>query len=140
MIPTTPTTTNAFALIKHDHDTIERLFREIQGADGSEKSALIDALIDELTLHMRAMGEVVYPSLRGDEHLHEALVASEVEHGVIVQLTDELHRTARSDERIDGELRVLRELVQMHMQIEQREILPRATSLFQGEAADRLGM
>ena len=132
-------TTNAFQIIKHDHQNVDRLFHEIGEADGSEKSALLDALVEELTLHMRAEEEVLYPHLASDEHLHALIVESGVEHSVIVKLTEELHRTARSDELVDAQLAVLKELVQRHVHTEETQVLPRAGLLLHRDVAERLG-
>jgi hemerythrin superfamily protein len=134
------TANNVFQIIKHDHQNIDRLFHEVSEAMGSEKAALVEALLEEISLHMKAEELSLYRALKDDAELQETLAASEADHAHVAQLSDEICELPRGDEdTIDRKLAELQQVIQAHVQVEEHSTLPRAGQLIDRERAEQLG-
>src|SRR4029453_11737511 len=121
--------TDAIVLLKEDHKRVRKLFREFQqaGEDArAKKGAIVDKIIEELTVHTYLENEVMYPAVRKAlPDLEEDVLESYEEHHVADVLVMELSTMKPTDERFDAKTTVLIENVQHHMDEEEQDWFPK---------------
>ena len=54
---------NAIALLKADHKTVEGLFQQAEGAEGTEKVSVFEKIKIELEAHAYVEETIFYPAL-----------------------------------------------------------------------------
>ena len=125
----TKTTVDAIDMLKHDHDRVERAFREFEKMDRQDAEAcrrLIRLACEELKMHSVLEEEVFYPALReaiGDEDM---LNEAAVEHETAGMLIDQLDNMGIDDPNYFATFTVLGEYVRHHVKEEQGEMFPAA--------------
>lgn len=131
MVADTPT--DAIALLKADHRTVEELFAKFESAsrDG-RKRRLAEQICDELKIHTMIEEEIFYPALDGkieEDMLKEAYV----EHDGAKLLINDIMAGGPDDEFYDAKVKVLSEEIKHHVQEEEQ----RAEGMFaQARKAD----
>ena len=123
------TTNPAAALLKADHDKVQRLFDEFEAAKTKPaKKKLVREALTELKVHAAIEEEIFYPAVRkaiGKEVMNEA----DEEHHVAKLLIAELDSMQGSESHFDAKFLVLAENVRHHIQEEENEMLPKAKGL-----------
>jgi hemerythrin superfamily protein len=119
---------DAIALLKQDHRTVEGLFDRFEKAGDAAhriKRRLVDTMIEELSRHTAIEELVFYPAVRGevDDAKADVLEALE-EHHVVKWLLHELEDLAATDERFDAKVTVMMENVRHHVKEEEHELFP----------------
>ncbi len=120
--------TDAIVVLKDDHKTLRKLFREFQAA--SEKSAaargkIVQRIIAELTVHTYLENEVMYPEVRSLlPDLEDDILESYEEHHVADLLVMELYAMEPDAERYNAKMAVLIENVTHHMDEEEQDWFP----------------
>jgi hemerythrin superfamily protein len=120
--------TDAIALLKADHKTVEGLFKRFEKAgDGAtkQKRKLVDEIIVELSKHAVIEEQVLYPWAREyiqdeDDQVLEAIE----EHHVVKWLLWELEDLSPDDERFDAKVTVMMENVRHHVKEEESDLFP----------------
>lgn len=132
---------DVFKLLKQDHRTAKKLFKEIEGAESAPKrrEKAFQQLERELTIHTQLEEQLVYPRFREEEKLKESTLEAYEEHHVAKQLLQELSETSMEDERWDAKLSVLKEMIEHHVEEEEKEIFPKAEKALGKEEAKELG-
>jgi hypothetical protein len=106
-----------FDLIRADHRMVEDLFEQIEAADEDAAGTLIEQVVHELLLHMRAEEETFYARLREEEEFREDILKADEEHQIVHQLCrDLLSGKDMVDDRRLAKAKVLKELVQHHVE------------------------
>jgi hemerythrin-like domain-containing protein len=135
--------TDAIVLLKEDHKEIRRLFREFQAAgDGAakRKQALVDKIIEQLTVHTYIENEVMYPRVRELlPDLEDDVLESYEEHHVADVLVVELAAMSPTDERFDAKTTVLIESVTHHIDEEEKDWFPQVRSGLGRKALQEIG-
>ncbi|MGQ0659650.1 hemerythrin domain-containing protein [Sphingosinicella sp.] len=112
--------TDAIALLKADHRTVENLFASYENARGMErKRKLAGEICDELKIHTMIEEEIFYPALKGkieDELLEEAYV----EHDGAKVLINDIMTGSPEEEFYDAKVKVLSEQIEHHVKEEER--------------------
>jgi len=120
--------TDAIALLKADHRTVEELFAQFESEQSKpRKITLATRICQELAVHARVEEELVYPkalaTFKADD---QALVwEATVEHGTLAGLIDALGGAAAGDDDFDAHVKVLKEYVKHHVREEENEMFPR---------------
>ena len=113
------TPTDAIALLKADHRTVENLFASFESAkDSGRKETLAKQICTELKIHAMIEEEIFYPALDGkieDDLLKEAYV----EHDGAKVLINDIEAGAPSDEFYDAKVKVLSEEIEHHVKEEE---------------------
>jgi hemerythrin superfamily protein len=121
--------TDAIVLLKEDHKRVRKLFREFQqaGEDArAKKGAIVDKIIEELTVHTYLENEVMYPAVRKAlPDLEDDVLESYEEHHVADVLVMELSTMKPDDERFDAKTTVLIESVSHHIEEEEQDWFPK---------------
>ena len=121
--------TDAIVLLKEDHVRVRKLFRQFQDAGTNAtaaKSAIVDKILEELTVHTYLENEVMYPRVRELlPDLEDDVLESYEEHHVADVLCFELAAMDAGDERFDAKTSVLIESVTHHIEEEEQDWFPK---------------
>lgn len=116
----------ATELLKQQHQEVARLFQAIESAeDAGEKKALFLDLASNLVGHDGIEREIFYPACEEAMGLNDDLGEALVEHGVI-EFSLYQANEALGKEDFDFKVKVLRELVEHHVEEEEEEFFPKA--------------
>ncbi|AUG75013.1 hemerythrin [Kitasatospora sp. MMS16-BH015] len=119
---------DAIVLLKDDHKTVEKLFKEFEKAGEeayAEKRRIADQVIEELTVHAVIEEQVFYPAARAAApDTKDHVLESVEEHHVVVWMLSELAGLDAKDERFDAKMTVLMENVRHHVEEEEKEWFP----------------
>jgi hemerythrin superfamily protein len=119
---------DAIVILREDHKEVRALFREFQqeATTDARKKAIVDELIELLTVHTYIENEVMYPQVRELlPDLEDYILESYEEHHVADVLVAELARLEPGDERFEAKTSVLIENVSHHMDEEESEWFPK---------------
>lgn len=120
---------DGIVLLKEDHKTVKRLFREFEkthkDATPQAKRALVDKIIKELTTHAYIEETIFYPAARADvPDTDDHVLESVEEHHVVAWLLSEVAKLDPSDETFDAKVTVLIENVEHHVEEEEQDWFP----------------
>jgi len=136
---------DAIVLLKDDHKTVEKLFKEFEKAHKSDgtpatKKRIVDEVIKELTTHAYIEETIFYPTAReAVPETAEHVLESVEEHHVVVWMLSELMNMDPSDERYDAKMTVLMENVRHHVEEEEQEWFPEVRKGLGRKALQELG-
>lgn len=138
MAPATSRRMNAIDLLKQQHREVEDLFEKIEKAEQpSEKAQLFHELASKLVGHDAIEREIFYPACEEAMGLDDQLGEALVEHGVVeFSLYQADQALGASD--FDFKVKVLKELVEHHVEEEEKEFLPKAQKALGDEELESL--
>ena len=112
---------DAITLLKDDHRTVEKLFKDFEGARGEgRKEKLARQLCLELSVHASIEEEIFYPACQGTVE-EDLLKESYVEHDAAKLLVAEIEAgSGQSDEYCDEKVKVLQEQIEHHVEEEEK--------------------
>jgi hemerythrin superfamily protein len=114
---------DAIALLKEDHRTVEKLFSDFEKASGEgRKQKLAEQICLELSVHAAIEEEIFYPACEGkvDEDL---LKESYVEHDAAKILIAQISGgDGQDDEFFDSKVKVLQEEIEHHVEEEEKRM------------------
>jgi hemerythrin superfamily protein len=112
---------NAIEVLKADHRSFERLFRQFAQARGTEaRAALAEKLCRALLIHMRIEEEIFYPAFlqaTGDVEMHHE---AQVEHSGARLLIAQIQQSSPADAPYSAQIKVLATMVQHHVHEEEK--------------------
>ncbi|MFK3979240.1 hemerythrin domain-containing protein [Micromonospora sp. NPDC050397] len=121
--------TDAIVILKQDHKEIRALFREFEQAGENatkKKGAIVERILEALTVHTYIENECMYPETRELlPDLEDDVLESYEEHHVADMLCLELAAMKPEDERFDAKTTVLIENVTHHIEEEEEEWFPK---------------
>jgi hypothetical protein len=127
-------------LLKQQHEEVKDLYaRYGQTDDDDEKQALFEELADNLAAHAIIEERIFYPAAFAGEDLQEKLREAVEEHLAVKRVLSDLLAMLPDEESFDAKLKVLIEMVDHHVEEEEREILPKAEKLLGAATLERLG-
>ncbi|MER5650486.1 hemerythrin domain-containing protein [Streptosporangium sp. NPDC002524] len=134
---------DAIVLLKDDHKTVEKLFKEFEGAGErayKKKRDLVDQIIEELTAHAHIEEQIFYPAARESvPETSDHVLESVEEHHVVVWMLSELTKLDPEDERFDAKVTVLIENVRHHVEEEEQEWFPQVREAMGRKRLQELG-
>jgi hemerythrin-like domain-containing protein len=121
--------TDAIVLLKQQHKEVKKLFRDFQAAGENakdRKAALVQKMLEALTMHTYLENEVMYPEVRRLlPDLEKDVLESYEEHHVADVLCFELATMSPDDEHFDAKVTVLAENVTHHIDEEENDWFPK---------------
>ena len=130
-------------MLKDDHKAVEQLFRRFEKAGDraySEKRAIVDQIIEELSKHAAVEEQLFYPVARATvPGTDDIALESLEEHHVVKWVLSELETMDPRDERFDAKVTVLIENVRHHVEEEEDEFFPKVRDELGRNALDDLG-
>ena len=114
--------TDAIALLKKDHPTVEDLFALFEGATGDgRKQKLAEQICLELSVHAQIEEEIFYSACEGKVE-EDLLKESYVEHDGAKVLIAEILGGGPDDEFYDSKVKVLSEEIEHHVEEEEKRM------------------
>jgi hypothetical protein len=126
-------------LLKEQHQEIDELFDRISVAESGDMSALRDELAANLVGHSAIEREIFYPASREALGASFQLQTAFEEHALVEYALQKLLMTEPSDESFHARVSVLKELVQHHVEEEERELLKQAEGTLSEQQNEELG-
>src|SRR2546430_2607663 len=133
---------DALALLKKDHQTVEKLFARFEKRPSKE---IADRFVRELSMHAAVEEQLFYPALRQlaeaedlEEAEDEVLEALE-EHRVAKWVLSEIEGLDKDDERFEAKCMVLIESVRHHVKEEEGPLFRFARRLLDRSQLAELG-
>src|SRR5499426_3486895 len=123
---------NATDVLKRQHREVEALFKKIEKTDeGSERRALLDQISQKLETHTMIEEEIFYPAIRelDTKKAEEMVDEAYEEHHVVKLVLDELPEVDVDDDRFEAKMTVLSELIEHHVDEEEKEMFKSAEKL-----------
>ncbi|HYV45965.1 MAG TPA: hemerythrin domain-containing protein [Myxococcaceae bacterium] len=132
---------NAIQLLKHQHQEVEKLFKEIERCeddDRDELRRLFAELADNLAAHADIEEELFYPEVK--QRQQDGMVQHAVEeHFEMKQFLAQLLDLEVGSSQFLMTLAQLKDAVLGHVEEEEGEMLPAARKLFSKAELDQLG-
>jgi len=132
---------NAIDLLKAQHEEVEKLFKQFEklGEDAdTRKRQLFVAIADRLSAHTAIEEQFFYPAVKAKQ-TEDLLRESLEEHLGAKRVIADLLEMQPSDENYDAKMKVLHELVEHHVEEEEKEMFPKVRKLFAKEDLESLG-
>ena len=125
--------TDAIALLKADHRTVEELFEKFENASGKDrKQQIAEKICTELKIHSMIEEEIFYPALQGKIE-QELLDEAYVEHDGAKVLINDIMAGGAEEEFYDAKVKVLSEEIEHHVEEEEK---PKEGMFAQAREAD----
>ena len=132
---------NPMDLLKKQHKEVKGLFKKIEKTENErERRQLMEQITTALEGHTTIEEEMFYPALREVETKKAEEMVNEAyeEHHVVKLVLAELPNVDPSDERFEAKMTVLSELIEHHVEEEEKEMFKLARKLDEDEL-DELG-
>jgi hemerythrin superfamily protein len=136
---------DAISLLKEDHQMVKRLLSDLQRAaerNGAKQGELLQRITAALQTHTRLEEEIFYPAFHAavdkedDAKLYyEALE----EHHVVDLVLPEMTDAEPGSEEFAAKVKVLKDLVEHHVEEEEGRMFPRASKAIDKEDLKQLG-
>ena len=130
---------DAFNLLKADHRKVEELFEQLESASGQAKIRVFQQIKTELELHTHIEETIFYPALEKPKQTHDLTLEAYEEHDVVKKLLQELGRARTPNEEWEAKAKVLQENVEHHVEEEEGELFPKASSALGADEIETLG-
>jgi len=111
--------TDAIALLKADHRTVEELFEKYESTRGAQaKAKIAQQICLELKIHTMIEEEIFYPAFRGKIEA-DTLDEAYVEHDGAKALVNEIEAGSPDEDFYDAKVTVLSEEIEHHVHEEE---------------------
>ncbi len=122
----------ATELLKRQHREVKKLFAETKKAEqaGARRKGM-ESIASKLTAHMAIEEEIFYPAVAevGSKKGEELVPEAYEEHHVAKLVLAELPEVDPEDERFEAKITVLSELIEHHVEEEEKEMFKIADKL-----------
>ncbi|MEU6739803.1 MULTISPECIES: hemerythrin domain-containing protein [Streptosporangium] len=134
---------DAIVLLKDDHKTVEKLFKEFEQAGETaykKKQEIVEKISQELCEHAYIEEAIFYPEARAEvPDTSDHVLESVEEHHVVAWLLSELKGMDPKDERFDAKVTVLIENVRHHVKEEEEDWFPQVREALGRNRLQELG-
>lgn len=136
---------NAIDLLIDDHDTIKKLFKELEATKEEEtekRESLLDTLENLIELHSEMEEQYLYPAFQKAAEDHddaEMVFEAKEEHEVARLEMPRVKNTEPGTTQFEARVKVLRELLTHHIDEEESDMFPRAKKLLSKEELEEIG-
>ncbi|MEX5510438.1 hemerythrin domain-containing protein [Pseudomonas paralactis] len=136
---------NAIDLLKADHERVKTLLTQLSESTErgvKKRTELLARLEMEITLHTQLEEEILYPAFRkaGGKEQEVMYHEAKEEHRTVDALVlPDLKQTEPSSTEFSGRVKVLKELLEHHIEEEESEMFPQAKKLLGKATLEELG-
>jgi hemerythrin superfamily protein len=129
----------ATELLKKQHKEVKALFKRIEDAkENAKKSELFEELAANLVAHDGIEREIFYPACEEELGMTDLLGEALVEHG-LVEFSVYQADQAQGDDDFDFKCTVLQEVVEHHVEEEEKEFFPKVEKALGKARLEELG-
>lgn len=136
---------SAIELLKEDHRKVKELLAElVQTTTRAEKKRrqLLDKIEQELHIHIHIEEEIFYPAFKAAGNAEYSKVYFEAleEHRSVSELVlPDIRKTTPTSEKFSGRAKVLKELVEHHVNEEEKDMFKKAAKSMSKDELAELG-
>lgn len=134
---------DAISMLKEDHKTVEKLFKRFENAGDRahvEKRAILDRIIEELSMHAAIEEQCFYPVARATVPSTEDIALESLEeHHIVKWVLSDLETMSAEAERFDAKVTVLIENVRHHVKEEENDFFPKVRKALDRATLSKLG-
>jgi hemerythrin-like domain-containing protein len=136
---------NAIDLLEQDHVRVKDMLGQLSESTGralKKRTELIAKLEMELTIHTRLEEEILYPAFKAAGGKEQAVMyyeAKEEHRSVDSLVLPDLKATDPATTEFSGRVKVLKELLEHHIEEEETEMFPQAQKLLGKARLEELG-
>lgn len=130
-----------YQVLKHEHEEVKGLLdKQLKSAkSGKPMDHLLKEIQQQLDFHLSEEEKIFYPLLTKEEVSKEDAFEAYEEHHVARQTLNELAKMSSGDERFQAKLKVLKELVEHHVEEEESNLFKVAKKVIKADQAKELG-
>ncbi len=130
-------------MLKDDHRAVETLFKRFEKAGDraiTEKRAVVDRIVEELSKHAAIEEQLFYPVVRATVPATDDLALESLEeHNIVKWVLSDLESMDPQDERFTAKVTVLIENVRHHVEEEEQEFFPKVRDELGRKSLNDLG-
>lgn len=136
---------NAIQLLKEDHKKVKDLLSQlVETTTRAEKTRrqLLEKIAQELEIHTHIEEEIFYPAFKeaGNSEFSKMYFEALEEHRAVDELVlPDLKKTEPSSEKFSGRAKVLKELVEHHIDEEEKDMFKKASQALSKDELMELG-
>ncbi|SDP99220.1 hemerythrin domain-containing protein [Ectopseudomonas guguanensis] len=136
---------NAIELLKKDHETVKDLLGKLEETTEravQTRKKLLAKIEQELKIHTELEEQIFYPAFRQAGSKDDAVMTVEAkeEHRAVEALVlPDIKETPPSTIEFSGRVKVLKELLEHHIEEEERDMFPQARKLLSKQQLEQLG-
>jgi hemerythrin-like domain-containing protein len=136
---------NAITSLKADHTKVKKLLRQLEATTERGvkiREDLVNQIEMELKVHAKLEEEIFYPAFKNaasKKDDKEMFFEAAEEHHVVDMVLPELKMTSPKSEHFGAKAKVLKELLEHHIEEEETEMFARARVLLSDEELRELG-
>lgn len=136
---------NAIDLLKADHERVKAILTQLSESTDravKKRTDLLAKLEMEISIHTRLEEEILYPAFKqaGGKDEAEMYYEAKEEHRTVDSLVlPDLKTTDPTQPEFAGRVKVVKELLEHHIEEEEKEMFPQAKKLLGKAKLDALG-
>ena len=136
---------NAIDLLKADHQTVKTILAQLSESTDKaikKRTDLLDKLEMEISIHTKLEEEILYPAFKaaGTREQDVMYFEAKEEHRTVDSLVlPDLKQTDPGTPEFAGRVKVVKELLEHHIEEEETEMFPQAKKLLGKSRLDDLG-
>lgn len=130
-----------FQMLKKDHEVVKHLLEQLVATKASapkKRDELFQKLRKELVPHMKAEESAFYPRLVAKEESRVDAMEGVEEHHVSEIVLKELEAMQKGEDRWGSKMTVFKELVEHHIEDEQRKVFKSAKEALNNEELEHI--
>ncbi|WP_350647213.1 hemerythrin domain-containing protein [Pseudomonas sp. HY13-MNA-CIBAN-0226] len=136
---------NAIDLLKADHERVKTILTQLSESTErgiKKRSELLAKLEMEITIHTKLEEEILYPAFKeaGGKEQEEMYYEAKEEHRTVDSLVlPDMKATDPGTPEFSGRVKVVKELLEHHIEEEETEMFPQANKLLGKTKLNELG-
>jgi len=131
---------DAIEMLKKQHREVEGLFEKYDGLGeraSQAKQEVIDEITDALAMHATIEETHFYPAVQ-EKRTEDILLEALEEHLGIKRVIADLLKIDASEPTFDAKVKVLKELVEHHVEEEETDLFPKVKKIFEEEELETI--
>jgi len=130
---------NAIKLLKQQHREVESLFKQLEKAKSARpRKKAFEQIADKLAVHATIEEKHFYPSVKR-RATEEMLLESVEEHLGVKRVIADLLELEAGDATFEAKAKVLKDLVEHHVQEEEKMLFPKVSKLIDADELETIG-
>jgi hemerythrin superfamily protein len=130
---------NAIKLLKQQHREVEALFKQLEKAKSARpRQKAFEQIADKLAVHATIEERHFYPSVKR-RNTEEILLEAVEEHLGVKRVIADLLDLDAGDETFEAKAKVLKDLVEHHVEEEEKDLFPKVQKLMDADELEAIG-
>ncbi|MBF8675807.1 hemerythrin domain-containing protein [Pseudomonas fulva] len=137
---------NAIELLTQDHQLVKKLLEELSSTTEravKKRAELLERIKHEVTVHTALEEEILYPAIKeaGGKEEEKMYYEAKEEHRTVDSLVlPDLEGTDTGTVQFAGRVKVMKELLEHHIEEEESELFPTARKLLSKQQLEEMGL